>query len=52
MGHLDGSAQARYSHITQAMREQLMEALTGLWYTAPDGTSWPPDLKIFSQNRS
>lgn len=28
MGHLDGSIQARYSHVTPAMREQLMDGLT------------------------
>jgi integrase len=31
MGHQDGSVQARYSHITAAMRRQLLDGLTGLW---------------------
>ncbi|GAA1395473.1 LacI family DNA-binding transcriptional regulator [Catellatospora coxensis] len=34
MGHLDGSVQARYSHITRTMRDRLMEALTDLWHSA------------------
>ncbi|WP_018352209.1 LacI family DNA-binding transcriptional regulator [Longispora albida] len=34
MGHLDGSVQARYSHITAEMREGLMTGLTGLWHAA------------------
>jgi integrase len=34
MGHLDGSVQARYSHVTQAMRDQLMRDLTGVWTAA------------------
>jgi integrase len=36
MGHEDGSVQARYSHITVAMRQQLLDALTRLWLTALD----------------
>jgi integrase len=28
MGHLDGSVRARYSHITQAKRERLIDGLT------------------------
>jgi integrase len=36
MGHLDGSVQARYSHITTSMRCQLMEGLTALWNDAHD----------------
>ena len=36
MGHEDGSVQARYSHVTAAMRAQLMEGLTGLWAAALD----------------
>jgi hypothetical protein len=36
MGHLDGSVQARYSHITQAMRERLIEGMTQLWLVALD----------------
>ncbi len=31
MGHEDGSVQARYSHVTPAMRQRLMEGLTDLW---------------------
>ncbi|NUR74035.1 MAG: LacI family DNA-binding transcriptional regulator, partial [Hamadaea sp.] len=34
MGHFDGSVQARYSHVTAAMREHLMEDLTELWLAA------------------
>jgi hypothetical protein len=34
MGHEDGSIQARYSHITESMRRQLLDGLTGLWETA------------------
>ncbi|MDI1465049.1 LacI family DNA-binding transcriptional regulator [Catellatospora sp. KI3] len=34
MGHLDGSVQARYSHVTQAMRERLMEDLTEVWHAS------------------
>jgi hypothetical protein len=36
MGHLDGSVQARYSHITTAMRGRLMDRLTELWSDALD----------------
>jgi integrase len=36
MGHEDGSVQARYSHITPAMRRQLLDGLTGLWLAALD----------------
>lgn len=36
MGHLDGSVQARYSHVTDAMRERLMEGLTEVWQEALD----------------
>jgi hypothetical protein len=36
MGHEDGSVQARYSHVTAAMRAQLLEGLTGLWTAALD----------------
>jgi hypothetical protein len=28
------SLQARYSHVTQAMRDQLMQDLTGVWLAA------------------
>jgi len=31
MGHADGSVQARYSHITNAMRQRLMDDLTRQW---------------------
>jgi hypothetical protein len=31
MGHADGSVQARYSHITVAMRQRLMNELTEQW---------------------
>ena len=34
MGHADGSVQARYSHITTAMRQRLMDDLTGQWEAA------------------
>lgn len=34
MGHLDGSVQARYSHITDEMRTRLLDGLTGLWEAA------------------
>jgi len=36
MGHEDGSVQALYSHITAAMRRQLLDGLTGLWEAALD----------------
>ena len=36
MGHLDGSVQARYSHITAEMRCRLLEGLTDLWNAALD----------------
>jgi hypothetical protein len=36
MGHADGSVQARYSHVTQPMRAQLLAGLTGLWEAALD----------------
>lgn len=36
MGHIDGSVQARYSHITRQMREDLMAALTTEWEAALD----------------
>ncbi len=34
MGHEDGSVQARYSHVTAAMRHQLKAGLTGVWHRA------------------
>ena len=36
MGHADGSVQARYTHVTAAMRAQLLDGLTGLWEEALD----------------
>lgn len=36
MGHIDGSVSARYSHVTQAMRDRLMAGLTLLWEAALD----------------
>jgi hypothetical protein len=36
MGHEDGSVQARYSHVTPAMRMRLLEGLTELWEAAMD----------------
>ncbi|GAA3344444.1 hypothetical protein GCM10020358_47720 [Amorphoplanes nipponensis] len=35
-GHFDGSVQARYSHITPAMRAQFLDHLTMLWEAALD----------------
>jgi hypothetical protein len=36
MEHVDGSVQARYSHITADMRRQLLDGLTDLWDAALD----------------
>ncbi|MFE6408473.1 LacI family DNA-binding transcriptional regulator [Streptomyces sp. NPDC057837] len=36
MGHLDGSVSARYAHVTDAMRAELMEGLTMLWLQSLD----------------
>ncbi|MDQ0941787.1 ABC-type phosphonate transport system ATPase subunit [Streptomyces sp. V1I1] len=36
MGHMDGSVQARYSHITREMRASLMSGLTVEWERALD----------------
>ncbi|MFD8483215.1 LacI family DNA-binding transcriptional regulator [Kitasatospora sp. NPDC059673] len=36
MGHIDGSVSARYSHVTQTMRDELMEGLTRVWESALD----------------
>ncbi|MFE2046625.1 LacI family DNA-binding transcriptional regulator [Streptomyces sp. NPDC059477] len=36
MGHLDGSVQARYSHITDGMRQRLMDGLTDVWEQSLD----------------
>ncbi|WP_181768326.1 LacI family DNA-binding transcriptional regulator [Streptomyces albidus (ex Kaewkla and Franco 2022)] len=43
MGHLDGSVQARYDHITKEMREALMAGLTAEWEGALDQrlAMWP-----------
>ena len=34
MGHLDGSVQARYSHVTASMRHRLLAGLTEVWEAA------------------
>jgi hypothetical protein len=36
MGHEDGFVQARYTHITPAMRQRLLSGLTELWASALD----------------
>ncbi|KAB1983426.1 LacI family DNA-binding transcriptional regulator [Streptomyces triticiradicis] len=36
MGHIDGSVQARYSHITHEMRQELLAHLTAEWEAALD----------------
>ncbi|MFF2352476.1 LacI family DNA-binding transcriptional regulator [Kitasatospora sp. NPDC058115] len=36
MGHMDGSVQARYSHVTTEMREELVDGLTSIWDAALD----------------
>ncbi|MGP8300173.1 LacI family DNA-binding transcriptional regulator [Streptomyces inhibens] len=36
MGHLDGSVQARYTHITPEMRQRLMAGLTAEWEASLD----------------
>ncbi|MGI5196526.1 hypothetical protein ACQEVY_23240 [Streptomyces sp. CA-288835] len=36
MGHIDGSLSARYAHVTDNMRHQLMVALTDEWEAALD----------------
>jgi hypothetical protein len=36
MGHIDGSVQARYSHITRQMREELLVHLTTEWEASLD----------------
>jgi hypothetical protein len=36
MGPEDRSVQARYSHVTAAMRRQLLDGLTGQWPAALD----------------
>ncbi len=36
MGHVDGSVQARYTHITAKMRARLMDDLTEMWEAALD----------------
>jgi integrase len=40
MGHEDGSAQSRYSHLTPEMGKRLMQGLTGLWEGV---SSWKRD---------
>jgi integrase len=34
MGHADGSVQKRYTHITEKMRQRLLDDLTENWLTA------------------
>jgi hypothetical protein len=36
LGHEDGSIQARYSHVTPAMRRQLLAGLTQQWEASLD----------------
>lgn len=36
MGHADGSVQARYSHVTSAMRQRLLDELTERWEASLD----------------
>ncbi|GHH57381.1 LacI family DNA-binding transcriptional regulator [Lentzea cavernae] len=36
MGHMDGSVQGRYSHVTKEMRGRLLEDLTAAWESAVD----------------
>ncbi|WP_063778165.1 hypothetical protein [Lentzea aerocolonigenes] len=36
LGHLNGSVQARYDHVTQEMRARLLDELTALWEKASD----------------
>jgi hypothetical protein len=36
MGHIDGSVQARYSHITREMRQELLANLTAEWESSLD----------------
>ncbi len=36
LGHLDGSIQGRYSHVTQEMRDRLLEVLTAEWEASLD----------------
>jgi hypothetical protein len=36
MGHIDGSVSARYAHVTDNMRNQLMAMLTDEWKAALD----------------
>jgi hypothetical protein len=36
MGHIDGSVQARYSHITREMRHELLGNLTAEWGASLD----------------
>ena len=39
MGHEDGSVQARYSHITPAMTDRLLDGLTEQWEAALERAS-------------
>ncbi len=36
MGHIDGSVQARYTHITREMRQELLANLTAEWEASLD----------------
>lgn len=36
LGHLDGSIQGRYSHVTQEMRDRLLDGLTAEWEASLD----------------
>ena len=36
LGHLDGSIQGRYSHVTQEMRDRLLDGLTTEWEASLD----------------
>ncbi|WP_158840935.1 LacI family DNA-binding transcriptional regulator [Saccharothrix deserti] len=39
LGHLDGSVQARYDHVTADMRARLLDGLTDAWESALDARS-------------
>jgi hypothetical protein len=43
LGHLDGTVQANYDHVTPEMRSALMSGLTTLWEEALDArlSMWP-----------
>ncbi|SMD24188.1 LacI family DNA-binding transcriptional regulator [Lentzea albidocapillata] len=36
LGHLDGSVQARYDHVTREMRDRLLDGLTAAWEASLD----------------